>query len=153
MAEDKQGEVNEPDEIAAEGAVGEQEQPTERQQDREKTIVIEPGAGSEERAAETTAPAGPEAGPADETAPAEPAAETDIEDDDEGDATPRVKPAIPGMDLEVDIVREGEDALRGEHGYGEYDEEGGDAAGDGDVRSWCCCWCGPTRAAPRRWFP
>jgi len=30
--------------------------------------------------------------------------------EDEEDATPRVKPAIPGMDLEVDIVREGEES-------------------------------------------
>ena len=36
------------------------------------------------------------------------------DEDDRGGATPRVKPAIPGMDLEVDIVREGEAALRGE---------------------------------------
>jgi small subunit ribosomal protein S9 len=130
MAEDKQGDANQPDEIAAEGSVGEQEQPSERQLDREQAIVEEPVAESEQRAAEATQPAGPEAGPADETAPAEPAAETDIEDDE--DETPRVKPAIPGMDLEVDIVREGEEALRGEDGYGEYDEDGGDSSGDGD---------------------
>jgi small subunit ribosomal protein S9 len=40
---------------------------------------------------------------------------------------PREKPAIPGMDLEVDIVREGEEALRRQrerYEYGEdYDEE------------------------------
>ena len=41
------------------------------------------------------------------------------EDDDEEEPTPRVKPAIPGADLEVDIVREGEEALRGEGLYGE----------------------------------
>jgi small subunit ribosomal protein S9 len=40
--------------------------------------------------------------------------------------TPRVKPEIPGMDLEVDIVREGEEALREEDEYG-------DADGDGDT--------------------
>ena len=34
------------------------------------------------------------------------------------------------MDLEVDIVREGEEALRGEDGYSEYDEDG---AADGDA--------------------
>jgi small subunit ribosomal protein S9 len=44
-----------------------------------------------------------------------------------------VKPLIPGADLEVDIVREGEEALRGENLYGEYDEDaaGGDGT-DGD---------------------
>ena len=34
-----------------------------------------------------------------------------------------MKPLIPGADLEVDIVREGEEALRGENLYGEYDED------------------------------
>jgi small subunit ribosomal protein S9 len=54
----------------------------------------------------------------------------DVEDleQDEEEPTPRVKPAIPGADLEVDIVREGEEALRGEAGYSEYDEEFGDSA-------------------------
>jgi small subunit ribosomal protein S9 len=52
----------------------------------------------------------------------------DLEEDDEEEPTPRVKPAIPGADLEVDIVREGEEALRGEGLYGEYDEEDGDSA-------------------------
>src|SRR3954462_4665930 len=139
MAEDKQGETNEPEEIAAEGSVGEQEQPTERQQDREQAIAGEPVAESEQRAAEATRPAGPPAAaaaasaPAAPTAgpPAEPAAPTDDDEDDE-DAAPRVKPAIPGMDLEVDIVREGEDALRrGEEGY-EYDEDAAEGQADGD---------------------
>src|SRR5688500_3169696 len=93
MAEDKQGEevntqppssagTGEPDELAAEDAVGAQEQPTERQLDREQAIADEPVAESEQRAVEATAPAGPEAAAADtqptssagpsETAEAEP---------------------------------------------------------------------------------
>jgi hypothetical protein len=51
----------------------------------------------------------------------------DLEDDE--DEAPRVKPAIPGMDLEVDIVPEGEDALRAE----EDDDE--DSAGDSGRRT------------------
>jgi small subunit ribosomal protein S9 len=43
-------------------------------------------------------------------APAEPAA-ADAGDEDGEDAAPRVKPAIPGADLEVDIVAEGADPL------------------------------------------
>ena len=121
MAEDNQGQADQPDdaprapeEIAAEDAVGAQEQPTEAQLDREQAIVDEPVAESEQRLAEET----------DVVASTPDVAETD-EDDDE-DPAPRVKPAIPGMDLEVDIVREGEDALRGvEEGY-EYDEETGE---------------------------
>ena len=42
-----------------------------------------------------------------------------------------MKPLIPGADLEVDIVREGEEALRGENLYGEYDDESGES-GDGE---------------------
>ena len=42
-------------------------------------------------------------------APAAPALEEDIDDDEP--AAPRVKPAIPGADLEVDIVLEGADPL------------------------------------------
>jgi small subunit ribosomal protein S9 len=54
----------------------------------------------------------------------------DLEEDVEEEPTPRVKPAIPGADLEVDIVREGEEALRGESGYGEYDDEYAEAAAE-----------------------
>jgi small subunit ribosomal protein S9 len=54
----------------------------------------------------------------------------DLEEDEEEDvpATPRVKPAIPGADLEVDIVREGEEALRGGSEYDEDAEEDGHGA-------------------------
>ena len=55
-----------------------------------------------------------DAAPADTPAPAEPKAaaapELD-EDDDDDEPAPRVKPAIPGADLEVDIVAEGADPL------------------------------------------
>ena len=52
-----------------------------------------------------------EEAPAAVEAPAEVVAESD---DEEVDETPRVKPAIPGADLEVDIVEEGQDPLSGE---------------------------------------
>jgi small subunit ribosomal protein S9 len=122
----EQGEVDEPQEIAAEGATGDQEQPTERQQSREEAIVDEPVAESEQRIAEAAAPAGPEASPSDETAPAEPPSATGEDEDDEDDEpeTPRVKPEIPGMDLEPDIVLEGEDRAD------EDDEDGEPSAED-----------------------
>jgi small subunit ribosomal protein S9 len=125
--EEKQGEVNEPDEakrsaaggepegrdrIAAEDSVGAQETPTERQQEREQAIADEPVAESEQRIAEAAAPAEPG-----EPAGTEEAAE-------EVQETPRVKPEIPGMDLEVDIVREGEE------GYREDEDVYGEAEGD-----------------------
>jgi small subunit ribosomal protein S9 len=106
------------------------------------------GPAADEPAADEAAP--PAAAPADETAPADPPtaepvaeepaapasdepaadpvaeADTADEDDHEEEATPREKPAIPGMDLEVDIVREGETPLRGEGS--EYDEDAEDGA-------------------------
>jgi small subunit ribosomal protein S9 len=66
----------------------------------------EPAADTPE--AEASAPAEEPAAAA--PAEAEPAASAD-DDDDESGATPRVKPAIPGADLEVDIVAEGADPL------------------------------------------
>jgi len=100
-------------EIAAEDAVGAQEQPPEAQLDREQQIVDEPVAESEQRLAEQT-----------DVVASTP--EQDVEEDADEEPAPRVKPAIPGMDLEVDIVREGEEALRGgEDGY-EYDEATGE---------------------------
>src|SRR3954447_14522627 len=108
----EQGEVNEPEELAAESTVGDHETPTERQQQREQAIVDEPVAESEQRIAEAAAPAGPEASPADESAPAEPPSATEDDEDEDEPATPRVKPEIPGMDLEPDIVLEGEEGLR-----------------------------------------
>ena len=69
--------------------------------------------------AETSTPV-----PADEpaAAPAAPALEEDIDDEDDERAVPRVKPAIPGADLEVDIVLEGADPLARE------EEEAAEAA-------------------------
>ena len=66
--------------------------------------------------AETSTPE-PAADPA-----APPALEEDIDEDDDEPAAPRVKPAIPGADLEVDIVLEGADPLARE------DEEALEAA-------------------------
>jgi small subunit ribosomal protein S9 len=99
----------------------------------DKTQGQEPEEQQEPTAEET--PAAAEETPAAEAAPApeataadEPAAEADdldsapLEEDDDEPA-PRQKPLIPGADLEVDIVREGEEALRGENLYGEYDED------------------------------
>jgi len=90
----------------------------------------EPGATAETGGASEDAAAGDDEAPAVET-PAEPAAEaagsaaddeTD-EDDEEDDepVAPREKPAIPGMDLEVDIVMEGEDKS-GLSPYGDEDD-------------------------------
>jgi small subunit ribosomal protein S9 len=68
-------------------------------------------------------PAAAEAQPA--AAEAQPAAEAPASDDDEDDEepTPRVKPEIPGADLEVDIVTEGSDPYsRGDSPYDEDEE-------------------------------
>jgi small subunit ribosomal protein S9 len=106
----EQDEVDEPQEIAAEDVPA-----------AEETAPPEPAAEAIEPAPEPVAEA------AEPAAPAPAAPESD--EDDEFDETPRVKPEIPGMDLEVDIVREGEDALRGEDD-GEFGEDGEDAEED-----------------------
>jgi small subunit ribosomal protein S9 len=60
----------------------------------------EPAASTDAAAADTPAPAEPKA-----------AAAPELEEDDDDEPAPRVKPAIPGADLEVDIVAEGADPL------------------------------------------
>ena len=100
-----------PEEIASEDVVGGQETPSAEQLDREQAIVEEPVAESEQIQAE-------------ESSLATGSTEEELEYIEE-DVTPRVKPAIPGMDLEVDIVREGEDSM-GRPRYSEddpFDEE------------------------------
>jgi small subunit ribosomal protein S9 len=99
-----------PEEVAAEDVVGGQETPSSDALDREQAIVDEPVAESEQRAAEETSITGADG-------------EEDLEYIEE---KPREKPAIPGMDLEVDIVREGDDLMGGRPRYSEddaYDED------------------------------
>ena len=65
---------------------------------------------AEEPAADT--PEAEASAPAEEPAAAAPAEpEPDVDEDDDAAPAPRVKPAIPGADLEVDIVAEGADPL------------------------------------------
>ena len=130
----------------------EQQEPTAEAPAEETPAQEQPAADSAPPAEESPAqeqPAADAAPPADAARPAEqPAADAaapaeqptaaaaageDLEQDVEDDEapTPRQKPLIPGADLEVDIVREGEEALRGENLYGEYDE---DAAADASDR-------------------
>ena len=82
--------------------------------------------------------------PAEETpvAEVEEAAEGELavrfraDDEHEEAPAPREKPLIPGADLEVDIVREGESAFRGEgSGYDEDEEEGEGGEGSDDVET------------------
>ena len=116
MAESNDENVNEqppaqpePEEIGSEDVVGAQETPGPDALDREQAIVDEPVAESEQILAEETSIT---------STPAEDAEELEYVEEDE---TPRVKPAIPGMDLEVDIVREGEELLGGRTRYSEDD--------------------------------
>jgi small subunit ribosomal protein S9 len=132
MAENED-QVNEPEDTPAEQAPAE-----ERAAEAEERV--DAAAEAEETPAAEEAPAEEAPAPA-----AEPVAEADevvVEGDEvltEEDLeefepeTPRVKPAIPGMDLEVDIVREGEEAFRDRPRYSEdepddeTDEGGSDA--------------------------
>ena len=76
-----------------------------------------------ESAAEAPAPAEAEAEAA---PPAE--AQADAEEDDDEEPAPRVRPEIPGADLEVDIVREGEDPFLAEGEWAEGEEPTGEDA-------------------------
>jgi small subunit ribosomal protein S9 len=79
----------------------------------EETPAEETPAAEEPAAEEPVAEATPPAVPSEEDE-----AEEFVEE------TPRVKPEIPGMDLEVDIVREGEESFReDEDAYGEAEAE------------------------------
>src|SRR3954452_19484443 len=92
-------------EAVSEDVVGGQETPPADALNREQAIVQEPVAESEQILGEQTSLAG-----------GTEAAEEDLEYVEE---TPRQKPAIPGMDLEVDIVREGDEVLGGRPRYSE----------------------------------
>ena len=121
MAEsnDNVNETPEPEEISSEDVVGGQESPSADALDREQQIVDETPAESERIVAEETSITN---------------AEASAEDDDEElefvEETPRVKPAIPGMDLEVDIVREGDEALGGRPRYSEDEPDEEDESGE-----------------------
>jgi len=98
----------------------------------------EPTAAAEAEEAEEEAAPAAEAAPAEEAPAEEPAAaaEADEADDDVEEApAPREKPLIPGADLEVDIVREGEAALRGESEYDEDYEDGEGPDGSDEVET------------------
>ncbi|MEA2396317.1 MAG: small subunit ribosomal protein [Solirubrobacteraceae bacterium] len=117
------------EEPVAEQAAGEEEPAPEAA----PAPAAEPEAEAAAAAESEAAPAAePEAAP---TAEAEPAAEAEAApaaeaeaapaaaaDDDEDEATPRVKPEIPGADLEVDIVTEGSDPLSRGQSYSEDDD-------------------------------
>jgi len=102
------------------------EQPTPEEQPEAATQAPEPVASEEPTPAEEpAAEEAPVAEPVAEAPAAEPVAEAPVAEEPaaeepEVEETPRVKPAIPGADLEVDIVVEGEDPLS----RGEYDEDG-----------------------------
>ena len=138
MAEDKPGDVNEPEEPTAEAPAEEQpaeESPAVEEPAAEEQPVAEAPAEPEAAAEEPEAPADEPEAPAEPETAAEPVAEeapevvvegdaivTGEEIDDEIAASPRVKPEIPGADLEVDIVREDE-IRRGESRWSEDGDE------------------------------
>jgi small subunit ribosomal protein S9 len=110
-ADDDRNEANEPEELEA----AEPEQPTAEEPEAEQPAEEQ----AEEPVAEPVAAA---------EAAAEPEEAEEVEVVDE---TPRVKPEIPGADLEVDIVREDEyrESRWSEEGE---EEEDGEQAGDDD---------------------
>jgi small subunit ribosomal protein S9 len=111
------------DERAGEETPAAEEAPVAAPQDEERPQGDPLAAAADETAAEPAAAEPAAAAPA----AAEPVAEEVDEEYEDDDETPRVKPEIPGADLEVDIVEEGADPLtRG----GDDDEEA--TPGDSD---------------------
>jgi len=107
-----------------------EEAPVEETPTAEETPEEPTAAAEAEEAAETEAADAPEA-EAEVTVD-----EDDVElDEDVEEAAPREKPLIPGADLEVDIVREGEAALRGESEYDEDYEDGEGPDGSDEVET------------------
>jgi small subunit ribosomal protein S9 len=127
MAEENRPPEEETEETPVEDA------PVEETPTAEETPVEETPAAEAEEAAEAEAGKAPAP-----QAEAQPEAEVtvgedDVElDEDVEEAAPREKPLIPGADLEVDIVREGEAALRGEGGGYDEDDEYSETADGGD---------------------
>jgi small subunit ribosomal protein S9 len=93
-----------PTEEATEIAGVIEDAPLEALQEHEETAATQTPAETEPSVAE---PVAAEPTPAEETV----AAGEDDEDEDDEEPTPRVKPAVPGAHLEVDIVPEGVDPL------------------------------------------
>jgi small subunit ribosomal protein S9 len=112
------GEEQEQEQPAAEQPAGEEQPAAEEPATAEEPAGEEQPAAPEPVAEEPAAEAPAAETPAAEAPAAEPAAEADADDDEE--PTPRVKPEIPGADLEVDIVMEGAD--RGDSPYDEDDD-------------------------------
>jgi small subunit ribosomal protein S9 len=110
-----EAEAAEPVAEAEEEPVAEAEEPVAEAEEEPVAEAEEPLAEPEEPAAEPVAEAEEEpAAEAAEPATAEPAAEAPAveevaDEEDDEPAAPRQRPEIPGADLEVDIVREGED--------------------------------------------
>jgi small subunit ribosomal protein S9 len=119
---------------AAQEPVAEAIAATEEGDGAEQPAAEQPAAAAEEGAEEPAAEQ-PAAAPAESTqqpAAAAAASADDEGDEDEEELAPRVKPEIPGADLEVDIVTEGTDPFgRGESAHDE-DEEPEPAAEDTD---------------------
>jgi small subunit ribosomal protein S9 len=137
MAENED-QVNEPEERAADAAdapSSAEETPAEETPAAEAAEET-PAAEAEETPAEEEAPA-----PAEEPVAAAPdevvvegdAVVTEEDAEDFEPETPRVKPAIPGMDLEVDIVREGEEAFRDRPRYSEDEPDDESDEGGSDT--------------------
>jgi small subunit ribosomal protein S9 len=121
MTDEKKPEQDETPEAAAEETAPEaaQEQPVAAEEPAAEAAAEEPVAEAE----------APVEAAADEVVVEGDAVELE-EDVEYVEETPRVKPEIPGMDLEVDIVREGEEALREDE---EDEDEDGESDADEDL--------------------
>src|SRR5438067_4563618 len=100
----------------------------------EQTPTQPEGSADETPTPEATPSPSPEEAAAASAVPQPEAEADDVEELDEQEApTPRVKPAIPGADLEVDIVLDGEDRPSWSEDLDPDAEEAPEAAEEQDV--------------------
>jgi small subunit ribosomal protein S9 len=128
VSAEERNEANGPEEleaVEAEQPAAEAEQPAEPEQPAAEAEAEQPAAEAPPAADE----------PAADAPPAEPAAAApqagELDELEEVDETPRVKPEIPGADLEVDIVRD-DDAYRESRWSEEGEEDEVDEAEDAE---------------------
>jgi small subunit ribosomal protein S9 len=120
MAEDEKGtETPQTDAESTPEAAAEESQPlAETPQTEEETTPEAPAEASQPEAEADAAEPEPE-----EVVVEGDQVLSEEELEDEVEATPRVKPEIPGADLEVDIVRDADDVYRGESRWSEDEED------------------------------
>jgi small subunit ribosomal protein S9 len=108
QAEQEAPQASEPEQAPSEPQAPQASQPEQAPSEQQTTEAVAP---SEPEAAQASEALAPVAAQASEPAAEPEAVEAQAQEEDEEELAPRVKPEVPGMHLEVDIVPEGVDPL------------------------------------------